>query len=669
MNAPVPAPVPVSGPDLFAVPPITTACRQPLRTLADIVALEARPYDDLVPARSVYQLFQATAALHGERPALTVLASADPQDVAGAWTHRGLLAEITRAANLFTQRGIHGDGVVSLVSPTLAPVPALIWGAQTAGVASCLNPMLSAEVLAELLKAEACQVLVCPGPRRDAALWHKLRAVVDAVPGLHHVLVIGGCDETDKRFTALEPALAAQPGDQLLQPRAIDRDSLAALFHTGGTTGVPKLVPHTHGQQVHAAWCFAQFFAITEQDVGLNGLPMFHVGGTSTWGLSVLGAGGHIVVMGPVGYRDPAMVRQVWAVAAHYRATLTGSVPTTIGAMSEVPTDGHDLSSLRMAQTGGAVLPSAVAERFERRAGIPLLEQYGMTESVATIASTPLAGAHVRGSVGLRCPFSQLKVLRQTAPGEPVQEAAANEIGLVVCRGRQIVTRYVDARHTQGAFTPDGWLITGDLGYLTADGALVLTGREKDLIIRGGHNIDPAAIEEVANAHPAVAACAAVGMPDAYAGEVPVLFAVPQAGHTLDVAALQAWLQQHIHEPPAKPRQVFVLDALPTTEVGKIFKPALRQRALREKLQQELAAVAPQARVADLVLTVAAGTRSRVMLTLVGVGEAGFGQQARGAIERGLLARGEVERGLLARVVDLPFDVTIRWADDGDNTR
>lgn len=638
------------------VPRQTTACRQPLRTLDDIVALEARPYDELVPAHNVYQLFQATAAWHGGRPALTVLASADPQDVAGTWTHGALLAEITRAANLFAQRGIRGEAVVSIVSKTHAPVPALIWGAQTAGVASCLNPMLGAEVLAELLKAEHCQVLVCPGPQLDAPLWHKLRAVALVVPSIRHVLVMGGFgqgpDDTapDARFTSLDDALAAQPGDRLLQPRGIGRDTLAALFHTGGTTGVPKLVPQTHGQQVHAAWCFAQFFAITEQDVGLNGLPMFHVGGTSTWGLSVLGAGGHIVVMGPVGYRDPAMVRQVWAVAAHFRATLTGSVPTTIGAMSEVPTEGHDLRTLRMAQTGGAVLPSAVAERFERRTGIPLLEQYGMTESVATIASTPFAGAHVRGSVGLRCPFSQLKVLRQTAPGQPAEEAAPDEIGLVVCRGRQIVSRYVDARHSQGAFTPDGWLITGDLGYLTPEGALVLTGREKDLIIRGGHNIDPAAIEEVANAHPALQACAAVGMPDAYAGEVPVLFAVPRVGQTPDLAELQAWLQQRIHEPPAKPRHVFVLDALPTTEVGKVFKPALRERALLEKLRLELAAVSPHAQVTQVahLVAVAAGRRHQVTATLV---------------PQDGVDRAAVEHALQARLADLPFDVALRWAN------
>jgi fatty-acyl-CoA synthase len=624
----------------------TTACVRPLATLDDVRALEAIPYDELVPSRNMLEVFQATAALHGERPALTLLASADPADVALALTHRELLQEVTRAANLFASLGISDGDVVGIVSKTYAPVPALLWGAEVAGVVSCLNPMLSEDTLAQLLRVERCRALVCPGPDVDAQAWRKLRAVADAVPTIRHVLVIGGCEERDARFLSLEAALQRHGGAALDAPRTLTRDTLAALFHTGGTTGLPKLVPHTHGNQVHAAWCFAQAFGITERDVGMNGLPMFHVGGTSTWGMSILGAGGHVVVMGPMGYRDPAMVRNVWAIAAHYRATMTGSVPTTIAAMSEVPADGFDLASLRMAQTGGAVLPRAVAERFERRAGIPLLEQYGMTESVATIASTPYHGEHVRGSVGFRCPFSGLRVVRPGPLDAPLEDAAPGETGLVLCRGRQIVTGYVDAGHTRGAFTPDGWLVTGDLGYLTEAGWLVLTGREKDLIIRGGHNIDPAAIEEVANSHPGVAACAAVGMPDGYAGEVPVLFVVAAAGTVLDFAGLQAWLEERIHEPPAKPRHVFVLDALPTTEVGKIFKPALRRRALREKLQQEAAAVDPQLRVVDAEAAAGEHGQAVVRVTLAGAAEG---------------ARGPIAARLLDRVRDLAFETRVQW--------
>lgn len=626
----------------------STRCIAPLRDIGDVEALEQIPYDELVPARSVYELFVNTAALHGERPALTTLRSASPTDVGVALTHRALLAEVTRAANLFASLGIRDGEVVSIVGRPHDPIPTLIWGAETAGVVSCLNHMLTAEVIAELLRAESAKVLVCTGPELDPDLWPKMRHVIERSPGLAAVLVIGGSTaDLGPGIVDARAALAAQPSDRLVFSRPLTRDTRAALFHTGGTTGLPKLVPHTHGNQIHAAWAFAQTFGITEQDVGLNGLPMFHVGGTSTWGLSLLAAGAHIVVMTPAGYRDPAVVRQVWTIAAHFRATMVGSVPTTIGAMAETPTDGLDLSSLRMAQTGGATLSATVAERFERRAGIPLLEQYGMTESVATIAGTPFAGAQLRGSAGLRCPFSGLRVVRDPTQ-TPLVDCEPGSIGAVITRGRQVVTGYLDERQNRAAFTAEGWLVTGDLGYLTNEQYLVLTGREKDLIIRGGHNIDPAAIEEVANRHPDVATSAAVGMPDAYAGEIPVIFVVMREGASTGPAELAAYVGERVAEPPAKPRHVFVIDALPTTAVGKVFKPALREQAVCEKLRLELAALGMAAAVTGLQCAPGAAGRLHAQVTLHAPASAAA-------------SAGEVQARLMQAVRDLSFDVAVTW--------
>lgn len=564
----------------------TTACTRPLRDLRDIEALERIPYEELVPARNVYELFRNCAALHGERKALTML-GADPHRETAHYTHRQLFEAITQAANLFTSLGVGPRDVVTIVAPAHAPVPVLLWGAQVAGVVSSLNYLLSAEALLELLRAERAKVLVCAAPELEPQLWERLQGIVERVESLETVLVFGGDAPGARRVEAL---LARQPAEGLLAPRDIARDDLAALFHTGGTTGGPKLVPQTHGNIVHAAWCFAQAFAITERDVGLNGLPFFHVGGTATWGLSVLGAAGHIVVLTPTGFRNRDMVRNYWVLAERYGATMLGSVPTAIGALSEVPLEGHDISRARMAQTGGAVLPAAVADRFEALSGVPLLEQYGMTETVATISSTPFHGRKVRGSVGLRSPFSEVAALKQGAGGAYVH-CAPGEAGSIACRGRQVFAGYVDPRHNEKAWTPEGWFLTGDLGHLDADGYLFLTGREKDLIIRGGHNIDPASIEAIANAHPAVALSAAVGMPDAYAGEVPVVFVTAVAGASVDVEDLARHLRARVDEPPARPRHIFVLDTMPVTAVGKIFKPKLRELAIENKLRMEVAAL------------------------------------------------------------------------------
>ena len=258
--------------------------------------------------------------------------------------------------------------------------------------------------------------------------------------------------------------------------------------------------------------------------------------------------------------------------------------------MANVPIDNNDISTLRLTLTGGASISSSVADRFEAMVGVPLVEQYGMTETVTVIACAPARGRRQRGAVGLRHPFSEVRVVKDPFV-DTLDDCAPNETGSVICCGRQVVSSYVDPRHNVDAFTPDGYLVTGDVGHLTEDSQLVLTGRKKDLIIRGGHNIDPAAIEEVANAHPAVAASAAVGMPDAYAGEIPVLFVVARSDKDLNLDEVAKYMEVHTPEPPARPRHIFEIDQLPTTAVGKIYKPSLREMAIIEKLRIELAKI------------------------------------------------------------------------------
>jgi fatty-acyl-CoA synthase len=209
-----------------------------------------------------------------------------------------------------------------------------------------------------------------------------------------------------------------------------------------------------------------------------------------------------------------------------------------------------------------------------------------MTETAAAIAFNPGLGEPLAGSVGFRAPFSETRIVGLDAANS--RPCPHNETGLVQVRGPQVFPGYVDPAHNIGTLDADGWLTTGDVGYLTEDQRLVLTGREKDLIIRGGHNIDPAAIEDVANQFPGVQISAAVGMPDQYAGEVPALFVVPAPGASVDVEALKRYLEANVHEPPARPKNVLLIDALPVTAVGKIFKPTLRDLAIREKVRLEV---------------------------------------------------------------------------------
>ncbi|MGA7808527.1 AMP-binding protein [Bradyrhizobium sp.] len=585
--------------------PKTTGFTAPIKTIADIEALERLPYDALVPARNLHHVFEATALLHPDRPALTVLgdgseASCDTRESSetpessttsesskNCLTHRELLAEITRAANLFRSCGITPGGpTVAVLCPILPQIFPALLGAQVAGVASSINYLLNEDTIADLLEAQGAGVLIIPAERADAAIRSKANNVAARVKSLKRVLVAGEQRNPASRFDSLGEATSVQRDALEFEP-SDDRASACALFHTGGTTGRPKLVRLTHGNQIHAAWSFAQVHGLDERDIVLNGFPLFHVGGTMTAGLSILAAGGHVIMPSPYGLRSPQVIRDYWHLVERYRATIVSGVPTSIAALAEVPIGSCDISSVRMALTGGAVLPKAVGDRFQARTKIRLFETYGMTETAAAIAFNPGRGEPLQGSVGFRAPYAKTKIVSLGDAGLRT-ECPPLQSGLVLVNGPQVFPGYLDPRHDLGVLTDDHWIMTGDVGYLTEDQRLVLTGREKDLIVRSGHNIDPAAIEDVANAFPGVQMSSAVGMPDAYAGEVPILFVVPSPDRSIDVARLRDHVELNVHEPPAKPKRIVVLEALPVTAVGKIFKPALRDLAVREKVRTEI---------------------------------------------------------------------------------
>ncbi len=467
-----------------------------------------------------------------------------------------------------------------------------------------------------------------PAAHLDADCWARAEAIRADVPSLEHVLVIGAQGSLPEGFGALDPLLEAACETRLDFAPTTDPDAASALFHTGGTTGRPKLVPLSHGNQIHAAFGFGQVFGYCETDCVLNGFPFFHVGGTMTVGLAVLAAGGHMVIPSPYALRPREVVQNYWRLAEAFGTTVVSGVPTSIAALSATYPQDLRLDALRMAVTGGAGLPESVAEAFERKLGVRLYETYGMTETAAAIAFTPRHGDPVRGSVGLRAPFSQTRVIQSRAPDTPCPAGVSGEVQL---RGPQVFAGYIDPAHNSGILGADGWLSTGDIGYLTADERLVLTGRAKDLIVRSGHNIDPTAIEEVANRHPDVETSAAVGMPDQYAGEVPALFVVAAQGRAVDIRALHEMLEAQLHEPPARPKRIIVIDALPLTAVGKLFKPALREHAILEKLRLEIAQHCGPAAVFEAEVGTDAQGRTAVSATVTVTGtetDAGAGEDA-----------------------------------------
>ena len=545
-----------------------------IRDIADIRAIEARPYKEFMPHSCVLEGLEHAARLHAERTALTYIPSADLAQDTQSWTHAEFVKAVRQAARLFDELAGREQPRVAMLLPAIPQAYFTLWGAETAGVACPVNYLLGEEHIADLINSAGINILVALGPNAELDIWSRVSGLRHRCPTLQHVLAVGGAP-AGSGAQDFNTSLAAMSGKPL--PGSDGKQvGLAALFHTGGTTGRPKLAQHTHANQLHAAWGAACMYSASENDVMLNGFPLFHVAGSFVYGLSTLLAGGEVVLPTLLGMRNTAFTKAYWKFVERHRITLLAAVPTIISTLMTLPTEGEDLSSVRCLLTGGSPLPPELADAFERRMGIGVRNILGMTECAGVIAIEPVAAPRIAGSVGLPLPFTEVEV--------------EGEEGILRLRGPNVGPGYTSTASNDGVFSADGWLVTGDIGHIDADGHVFVTGRAKDVIIRSSHNIDPAVIEDALLRHPSVLLAAAVGAPDEYAGEIPVAYVSLRPNCQADAAELSAFAQQHIPERPAYPKAIHILADLPVTAIGKLFKPELRVMATKAVMENRLQA-------------------------------------------------------------------------------
>lgn len=553
---------------------------EPIRTESDLKRFEAAmPLQERLPEQSILDVFINRAERDPDAIAMSMLMTGARDEAVRRVSYQELLDQVRRAANLFADIGGAAPGVAFML-PTLVETHVTLWGAETAGYAVPINFLLQPESIVELLKASEAKILVALGPHPQLDIWEKALAIRDQIPGLKLVRVSPPDAAPEEGIIDFGASMAQQPKDHLTFGPARSGEDLAAYFHTGGTTGVPKLVAHTHRSQLVAAFGGAVMCGYTPNDVVTATFPLFHVAGTIVAGISCFMAGLELLVMTPAGLRNPAVVDGFWRLVADHKVTLVAGVPTALGAVLQTPLEDNDISAVRAGLTGASLLPPAVANRFKEVTGSTLFEILGMTEASGLISIDPPSGAGTTGSVGWALPYTQVDVLRLEPDGNLGAPCDADEIGVIVIRGDHVSPGYRDEKHNDGVFS-DGALNSGDLGYKDAKGCLYVAGRSKDLIIRSGHNIDPTMIENAMSAHPAVALAAAVGMPDAYAGELPMCFVQLTPGADVGVEDLMKHAQTTIDERPAWPKAIEIIDAIPLTSVGKIFKPSLRCDAAR----------------------------------------------------------------------------------------
>lgn len=559
----------------------------PVRSLADIRKLEETPLEQALTVRSTYEIFRNSGAAFGNKTALTFLRTGNPADEPIRWSYADLLAGIHQTANTLHALGVGPEDAVAVLLPGCLEYHLALWGGEAAGIVQPLNPLLTDEKLVALMTAGRAKVLIAYGSDSESGMWSKAMRLRGQVPTLTTVLRVAPHDEAPGTAVALPEGVAdfdalrrAQPADRLVSGRDIVPTDIAAYFHTGGTTGAPKLARHSHGAQVFTAWASVQVAGMNEQGISINGYPLFHVAGVLPASLASLSAGVEVIIPTTSLLRNKEVLANYWKLVEKYRPTSLSAVPTVLAALANVPLDGADISSIVYCRTGAAVLSPELAARFERLFGLHVHESLGMTEMAGISTITPPGVNGPAGCVGFPLPYMRMRIVALDESGNASdRDLPPGEQGMVLFKSPNLFSGFVDPADNAKAFTADGWLATGDLGWIDGEGRLNLSGRSKDLIIRSGHNIDPKVIEDALGAHPAVQLCAAVGAPDAYAGELPLVFAtlVPGASATED--ELLAFTAARVDEAPARPKSVIVIEHMPMTNVGKIYKPELRAMA------------------------------------------------------------------------------------------
>jgi fatty-acyl-CoA synthase len=615
----------------------------PFSGIADRDAIQSEmPWEQRDVAKTLYGMLSDTAGKFPDFNAVSYQIFSDPKSKAETLTWSALRNRTSQCANLLRGMGIGPTDVVAYVLPNATETVVALLGGATAGIVAPINPLLDADQIASILRETNAKVVITlrPFPKTDVA--QKTAKAVSLAPNVKTVLEVDLLTHVSglKSFIIplIRPKMERAPGVTYLNFNAevakqsktlsfedVQQDRVACYFHTGGTTGMPKVAQHKYSGLIYNGW-MSNKLLFSEQDTIICPLPLFHVFACHPILMGAVASGAHVVFPTPQGYRGDGVFDNFWKLVERWKVTFIITVPTAISAKMQRPINA-DVSTVKTAFSGSAPLPQELFKRFEKATGVTLVEGYGMTEATCLVSCNPTDGEKKIGSVGIGFPYSDIKIYKNTPDG-PV-EAGVDEIGEICVSNPGVVAghTYTEADKNKDLYYHDKYLRTGDLGRFDEDGYLWITGRAKDLIIRGGHNIDPAEIEEALLGHEAVAFAGAIGQPDLHAGEVPCAYVELVAGASVTPDQLMEFCKTHVHERAAQPKHMTIMDELPKTAVGKVFKPDLRREAITRVYNAALAKAGLEARVVSviddkkrgLVAQVAAnGTETQAIQTVLG---------------------------------------------------
>jgi len=481
---------------------------------------------------------------------------------ARCWSFSALLTEAERVAFALLEEFAPGEHV-AICAANCPEWVFVEFGAALAGlVLVTINPASTAEELTYLLRQSRSRGILVQSVFRGRDLLAVVRAVVLGLPDLRQVIVL----------EALPALCREMPMGRPLPDVAAEQ--LAQIQYTSGTTGFPKGAMLTHRGVTNNARFYAQVIGAGPDDVWINPMPMFHTAGCGLATLGALQTGGQHVIA------PDADAARLLALIETYRGTLMLCVPTILVRMLDHPDAGRtNMDSWRACTLGGAPVPPALIQRAQEEFRLRIGIGYGQTEASPYVTHTRLDDPNPEwaSTVGRPLPQTEVKI---AAPGHE-DVLPHGTVGEILVRSYGVMQGYFDnAAATRETLGADGWLRTGDLGSIDAQGYLRIHGRLKDMIIRGGENVFPREIEDVLFTHPGVANVAVVGLPDPMWGEVVAAFIQPRSSCALTPEGLETFCRERLASFKV-PRIWHFMQQLPQTASGKVQKFLLVEQAGR----------------------------------------------------------------------------------------
>jgi long-chain acyl-CoA synthetase len=506
---------------------------------------------------TLYAILERGAANHPDRPAIYF------RDL--TISYAALKAQVDQFATALVSRGFQPGDFVAALLPNCPHFTVAYYGATRIGaVFTPVNPLLKAQELEYIWRdCGAKMVITLP------MFLENARSAISAIGRDIPIICIGdGVPAGAESWSGLLASAPGTPQNSIPYPQSIDP---AVCIYTSGTTGRPKGALLSHKNLTTNCDQATQVLHIGAEDNFLCVLPLFHsFAGTVCQNLSLY-AGARYTILEQF---HPARVLE--AVQSH-KVTLFAGVPAMYGALLQFPPDKpSDFSSVRLCVSGGAPMPVAMMEAFEKKFGTIIIEGDGPTECSPVTCLNPIEGDRKPGSVGLAIPGCEMKIF-----DDDDNELPVGEIGEIVVRGDNVMLGYLNQPEATAEAMKNGWYHTGDLGKTDPDGYFYIVDRKKDMLLVGGFNVYPREIEEILYAHPAVQDAAVIGTPDPLRGEEAMAVVVLKPG----TQATDRELIAHCRERLANykvPKRVVFRDALPRGGTGKILK-----RLLRKELEME----------------------------------------------------------------------------------